>query len=472
MAIEDDVTVVGGGLAGMTAALAAAREGADVRLLSHKDSTLKSASGLVDVLGYDANGNLLAEPFEAISDLHESHPYQTVGVPTLREALALFDEVVGDLYRGGHTDRNALLPTHGGTVKPTARYPASAAAGVASDDRPVLLVGFETVTDFDAALAADHLRAAGVPFEVRGATVRFPGEFRADAARTRLADALDANERLELPSDSRGYTESLPAREALAEVTKDHLRGVSGSEATGGSSGLRSDGEERVGFPALLGQHAPDEVRADLEAELGAAVFEVPMGPPSIPGMRLEGALRRACREAGVRFTTGNPVVGFDPAETGDSGRIGAVRVERNGAVLPFHADQFVLATGGLVGKGVASDRDGVREPIFDCHVPHPADRYDWFEDDAFGDHPFARFGVETDGQLRPLDADGDPEFPNLRAAGAVLGGYDFAAEKSGAGVSLATGLAAGRTAAEAVEAAQGTGEVEGIEETEEVEKP
>ena len=462
MAIEDDVTVIGGGLAGMTAALAAAREGAAVRLLSHKDSTLKSASGLVDVLGYDLEGvdgdgnhTPLADPFDAIPDLPDSHPYRTVGLPTIREALALFDEAVGDRYRGGHTDRNALLPTHGGTVKPTARYPASATAGVASDDRPALLVCFETVTDFDASLAADHLRAAEVPFEVRGETVRFPGEFRADAARTRLADALDANERLELPSDSRGYAESLPAREALAEVTKDHLRD-----------------EERVGFPALLGQHAPDEVRADLEAELDAAVFEVPMGPPSIPGMRLEGALRRACREAGVRFTTGNPVVGFDPAETGDSGRIGAVRVERNGAVLPFHADQFVLATGGLVGKGVASDRDGVREPIFDCHVPHPADRYDWFEDDAFGDHPFARFGVETDGQLRPLDADGDPEFPNLRAAGAVLGGYDFAAEKSGAGVSLATGLAAGRTAAEAVEAAQGAGEVDGIEETEEVEKP
>ena len=52
MAIEDDVTVIGGGIAGMSAALAAARDGAEVRLLSHKDSTLRSASGLVDVLGY------------------------------------------------------------------------------------------------------------------------------------------------------------------------------------------------------------------------------------------------------------------------------------------------------------------------------------------------------------------------------------------------------------------------------------
>ncbi|UPV74278.1 glycerol-3-phosphate dehydrogenase subunit GlpB [Halorussus limi] len=435
MAIEDDVTVVGGGIAGMTAALAAAREGVDVRLLSHKDSTLKSASGLVDVLGYlpesDGEGPL-SDPFEAIPQLPDAHPYRTVGVEGVREALAVFDGVVGDRYRGDHTDRNALVPTHGGAVKPTARYPASAAAGLASDDRSALLVGFETVTDFDAPLAADHLESAGVPFAARGATISFPGDFRVDAKITRFADALDADERVAVQGD--GYTTELPVREALAEAVKPHLRGA-----------------ERVGFPALLGQHRPDEVRESLEAELGAAVFEVPMGPPSIPGMRLEGALTGACREAGVRFTTGNPVVDYEEGGRAGSEDIAAVRVERNGAAIPFHADQFVLATGGLVGKGIDSDREGVAEPIFDCHVPHSGDRYDWFADAAFGDHPFARFGVETDDDLRPLDRRGDVEFPNLRAAGAVLGGHDFAAEKSGAGVSLATGVAAGRSAAKEV---------------------
>ncbi len=425
MAIEDDVLVIGGGLAGVAAALTA-NEDAQVRLISHKQSTLRHASGLVDVLGYtpEREGPLV-DPFDALADLPEGHPYERVGIDAVRSGLALFDDIVGDAYAGGHTDRNALVPTHGGTVKPTARYPRAAAAGLASDERDALLVGFESMTDFDAPLAAEHLTAAGVPFEARGVTIPFPGDFRADAKVTRYAHALDRNEEL----DGNDGGPGTPARRALAEAVKPHL-----------------DDQERVGFPAVLGDDDPSGIRSSIERALGVDVFEVPMGPPSLPGLRLEDRLYAALEDAGVRVATGNPAV--DVAT--EDGRVRAVYVDRTGRRVPYHADQFVLASGGLVGKGIDSDRETVREPVFDCHVPHPTDRYDWFEDDAFGDHPFARFGVDVDHDLRPLAADGTPEYENLRAAGSVLGGYDFAAEKSGSGVSLATGYAAGRAAGEA----------------------
>jgi glycerol-3-phosphate dehydrogenase subunit B len=443
MAVEDDVLVVGGGLAGLAAGIAAARAGAGVRVVSGAESTLRQASGLVDVLGYppgDATGNdggsgadrgsdvegsvptgPLVDPFGAVADLHDAHPYATVGVEAVRAGLALFDEAV-EGYAGDHTERNALVPTHGGTVKPTARYPESTAAGLASDDRDVLLVGFEAVPDFDAPLAAAHLAATGVPFDVRGATIAFPGGFREDAKLTRYAHALDEDEPLTVEGDS------LRAREALAEAVKPHV----GAEA-------------RVGFPALLGHDDPATVRADLADALGAAVFEVPMGPPSLPGMRLAEQLAGALREAGGRLVAGVPAVDYDAA----AGRVETVYLDRNGAQVPHSAGAVVLATGGLVGEGVSADRESVREPLFGCHVPQPDDRYDWFAGDAFGDHPFARFGVRVDGDCRPLDAGGDPEFANLHAAGSVIGGYDFAAECSGAGVSLATGRLAGERAAE-----------------------
>jgi glycerol-3-phosphate dehydrogenase subunit B len=423
MAIESEVLVVGGGLAGLTSALSAVRAGADVRLVSYKQSTLRHASGLVDILGYTPDGEgPHVDPFEAIPSLPSEHPYRTVGVETVREALALFDEVVPD-YRGGHTDRNALLPTHGGTIKPTARYPAGASAGLASDRRDALLVGFESTTDFDAEHAAAHLESAGVPFDVRGVTIRFPGDLQADAKVTRYAKLLDTD------ADVSVRNRDQPVREALAARVNTH-----------------HEGEARVGFPAVLGDDHDAAVRATLEERIGADVFEVPSGPPSLPGLRLEDALFAALEETSASIETGNPVVDYD----GD-GRVETVYVEKHGARIPNSADQYVLATGGLVGKGVESDRESVYEPIFDCHVPHETDRYEWFETEVFGDHEFAAFGLRTDEDLRPTGADGAVEFANLRAAGSVLGGYDFAAEKSGSGVSIATGYAAGRAAAEEV---------------------
>jgi glycerol-3-phosphate dehydrogenase subunit B len=421
------VTVVGGGIAGSMAALSAAREGARVRLVADGDSSLAAASGLIDVLGYMPDGEgPLADPFEAIPDLPDGHPYRTVGVEAVREGLALFDEVAGDRYVGDGTERNALVPTQLGNLKPTARYPATVAPGVASREETVLLVGFEQLTAFDAVLAGDRLDEA-VPYLVWGQSLSFPGEVGPDPAATDLAAMLEADERV-ATDDGEEYVRDELARELAIRVNQ----------------------EPRVGLPAVLGYDDAAGIREGLGVAVGADVFEVPMGPPSVLGRRLDRLLREALADAGVervdaRVTaprtedgtiTGLALAGDGPGDGADAG----------GDTLDTEA--VVLATGGLVGRGLESDRRAVREPAFGCHVPHPEDRYDWFDDDALGDHPFAAFGVDTDAGLRPLDARGEPEYRNLRAAGATLGGYDFAAEKSGAGVSIATGHAAGRLAA------------------------
>ncbi len=418
MPIRDDVVVVGGGIAGSMAALAAADSGAQVRLVSHKKSTLRQASGLVDVLGAVDDDAPISDPFAAVDRLPDDHPYRIVGVEGVREGLRRFDDVVGDEYLGSHTDRNALVPTHGGTIKPTARYPVSVAPGLASAAEDTMIVGFRGLTDFDPVAAADHLAAAGVPFDVDGAVVDFPIRFRDDARTTRFAQALDKDQD--------------DVRDRLAEAVAAEL-----------------DGHDRVGFPAMLGDDHGSAVRSHLEDRLGAAVFQIPTGPPSLLGMQLEDLLIDALERARVRLSTGNPAVGYET----DDGELTAVTVDRRGQQVPYHADEFVLATGGLVGKGIDSDRESVVEPLFDCHVPHPTDRYEWSEPEAFGDHAFARFGVVPDDDLRPTDAGGDPHFPNLRAAGGVVGGADVAREKPAAGVSIATGTCAGRRAGE--EAAQ-----------------
>lgn len=461
MAISSEVLVVGGGLAGVTAALSAARAGADVRLVSHKASTLRQASGLIDALGYVPPGSAadapeqgetaqqrdtagatdggvaseptvrpLQSPYDGIERLRADHPLSVVGADALRAGLALFDDVTDGLYRGGHTERNALVPTVGGTVKPTARYPAAVAPGVASDDRPTLIVGLRSLTNYDGRVVAEGLRDAGVPFPVTGVEVSFATDFAVDASLTRLATALDRDEPL------AGDGDPTPAREALAAAVAPHLDSVGAADETAA----------RVGFPAFLGDDHPAEVRAAVAERLGLDVFELPGTPPSLPGMRLEDRLYEALDAAGVRFESGNPVV--DVVREADSDRIDHVLVERKHQRVPYAAESYVLATGGLVGKGVESDRETVTEPAFGCHVPHPDDRYDWFVDEPFGDQPYARFGVTTDDRLRPLGPDETVQYPNVHVAGATLGGADTARENAASGVSLATGYAAGRLAA------------------------
>jgi anaerobic glycerol-3-phosphate dehydrogenase len=59
------------------------------------------------------------------------------------------------------------------------------------------------------------------------------------------------------------------------------------------------------------------------------------------------------------------------------------------------------------------------------------------------------RSGLRTDAELRPLDEEGQVPYSNLYAAGAVLGGYDYAGP-CGFGVPILTGWLAGRWAAKA----------------------
>ena len=423
MAIEEDVIVIGGGLAGSMAALEAADSNASVRLITHKKSTLRHASGLIDVLGYLDKEEPVADPLAAISELPADHPYSIAGEAGVRDGLARFDAAVGDSYQGAHTENNALLPTFGGAIKPTARYPDAAAAGLASDSRDMLIVGFEELTEYNAGMLADHLDEADVPFAVDGVELNFPGEYANDSRVTRFAKRLDTDEAV----DHDGRT--VGARQALAEAVNPHIGDA-----------------ERVGFPAFLGDDHAADVRADLERELGAAVFEIPMGPPSFPGMRLADRLKEAIDDAKVRLSAGNPVIDYEV----DGDEITAVIVDSKGREVPYHAEEFILATGGLVGKGIDSERDGtVTEPIFDCHIPHSDDRYDWFEEEAFGNQPFAHFGVRIDEGMRPLDANGDPEFTNLRAAGGVVGGTDPVSENSQSGISLTTAVVAGQRARE-----------------------
>jgi len=460
-----DVLVVGGGIAGCVAALAAARERptAAVELLVTVDDRFDRHSGTIDILGYPARTDETARgttdapgehttpgsnrpvvrPLDAIEELPETHPYRRLGRDRLRAALALFDDELD--YQGN--EHNALVVTHTGRVRPTARYPPGMAAGLASRNEPMGLVGIEQAPDLDAALVADRLDEC-LPYDVAGTTVEFPGTVTEYPSGPTLARALDGDtsggdDRLD--DDPAGDSDD-PGSDGAAATSDGAAATSDGAAADSPGESVRErfvervrselGVEPRVGFPAVLGEADHAAVRRDLEEATHAHVFEVPIGPPSIPGRRLESGLHGALSDAGVTVTHGE-VTGFEAAD----GAIERVSLADGGR----RVESVVLATGDLAGPGLVADRAGVHEPVFGCHVDHPDDRADWTAPAFLGEHPFARFGVAVDDDLRPVDGSGRPEYDNLRAAGTVLGGVDYAAQHSADGIALVTGYAAGR---------------------------
>ena len=115
--------------------------------------------------------------------------------------------------------------------------------------------------------------------------------------------------------------------------------------------------------------------------------------------------------------------------------RVG-LREERRGA------DWVVLATGGFASGGLELDsRWAARETALGlplAGVPGPGEER--FRPGYFEDHPMGRAGVAVDRELRPVDAAGERVLGNVLVAGATLAGAEPWREKSGDGLSLATG--------------------------------
>jgi glycerol-3-phosphate dehydrogenase subunit B len=396
-----DAVVIGAGTAGLTAATRLAESGARVCVVAKGVGSTHLAPGLVDVLGYapervEAPGDALG----AFAEAHRGHPYAALGVGAVGDALAWFGERVergplpGYRYVGG-LERNHVLPTAVGTLRPSALVPETMAAGDAADESPMCIVGSRILRDFHAALCADNLATIG---PARAVEVDLEVD-RADANALGLARVFDDSAR----------------RAAFAGALASRLRPG-----------------ERVGLPAVLGISDPHAAWDDLQRRLDRPVFEIPTLPPSVPGMRLFEILRHALRAAGGRLVLGSAVV--EAEREGD--RVTVVRAHASGRDVRYHARWFVVATGGFGSGALELGSDWVaRDTVLGLALrgaPAPAEPR--FVADYFAEQPMARVGVAVDGDLR---AEGTA---NVLVAGAALPGAIPWKEGSGEGIALATG--------------------------------
>lgn len=403
-----DAVVLGAGVAGLTAAARLAEGGAKVCVLAKGMGSTHLAPGTIDVLGYAPER--VEELAGALPDFiaaHPEHPYALLGADAIAPALEWFTAKVeqgpqpGYRYTGA-LERNHLLPTAVGAIRPSALVPETMAAGDVRERSPVCAVGLRALRDFYPSLCAGNLERSG--FAARGI------ELDLDVGRPE-ANALGLARRFDDPAFRGAFAARLVPR-------------------------LRSG--ERVAVPAILGLKDPHGAWRDLEQRLGRPVFEIPTLPPSASGMRVYNALLAALRAAGGRIVIGAEVLGVDR----EGERVSALRAHTSGHDTVYGARWVVLATGGLHSGAIALSSDwSAREAVAGLPLQGmPGDGEPRFLADYFGEQPMARVGIAVDSSLL---AEGTE---NLFVAGAALPGAEPWREGSGEGIALASGNSAAQS--------------------------
>lgn len=416
-----DLLIIGSGLSGLFAGCLAARRGKKTLIIARGIGGTHVGTGTIGIASGDPStlNTLLSTP---------EHPYSLVGRKALKAAIEQLKAICveGGYSLHGEIGKNITLPTAAGGTRQTCLISDTMCAGDLNRRGPIALANLPGFRDFSAALAAANLSHVTLS---REAAKSLSGTNANGAGVQTIALPLPHP-----PTHRDSYATDLALLFDLPGYR---------DEVIAAWKPLLADAPKRIGLPAVLGLEHAVEAKRHLDSALGVELFEIPILPPSVPGMRLFNLLRDDFQNHGGRLIIG-PVV---------SGRIengrAAVAADMNGRLKEDGADTVILATGGFLNGGLVAEFDGkTRESVFNLPVPTPTRRSAWTSEVLLGPHPFARFGVRVNKNMQPLDANGKPAASNLRAIGSIIGGADRLNEGSREGIELATAWRAVETVA------------------------
>ena len=406
-----DVVVIGAGLAGLAAAIKAADSGLSVTLVTKGVGGIQLGTGTVDILGYRPEP--VEAPLEALEGhvaSRPTHPYSHVTPDFVGASVAWLRDLVGSDVLIGDETRNVRIPTGVGALRPTCLIPPSMEAGIPQAGARYAIVGLTRFKDFYPGLVAENLTRQNGP---DGAPIKAPCPVR------RLCRA-------------RGEVDSTGTNHARSLDHEDNRTRLAGQIRP-----LLEDGEI-VGLPAVLGLDDANAWR-DLADKLGHPVFEIPIQPPSVPGMRLNALL--------TRIASDKCRVSSDPRsrpctrQTDESAQSNTPARDAPPSWKPDPSSWPPAASNPAPSTWTPTAP--CERPSAGCPSWAPPDSSCTPTSGGAGPAPSSWPGLAVDDNMRVLNEEGAPVCPNLYAAGGNLAGATRWREKSGEGIALASALAA-----------------------------
>jgi glycerol-3-phosphate dehydrogenase subunit B len=396
-----DTIIIGGGLSGLTAGIELSRKGQKCLIVSSGQSALHFFSGSFELYGMDA------DPFKAMESLSPQHPYSMIGMEKVRvlaDGVKPFFKEMG-IELKGEDGLNHWRVTPLGLTKPawlTLDEYASIPSHGQIPWKKVAILNIDGFLDFHASYIAAGLEARGVETVVKGITMpelkklrQNPTEMRsANISKTLVRDSINT----------------------LAARINEHVKDV-----------------DAVLMPAVVGLTGCSDV-VRLKEMVDRPLHFIATLPPSVPGIRLQMMLKKHFQKVGGTYMLGDSVTGGGFA----NGRLNYITTQNHSDVR-FEADNFIIATGSFFSKGLVSDINGVREPIFGLDVNSADERSDWYKRNFFEAQPYMNFGVATDSSFHA--AINGAVVENLYAVGSVIGGCNSIKEGCGAGVAILSSL-------------------------------
>ncbi len=408
-----DTIIIGGGLAGLICGIRLQQSGQRCAIISTGQSALHFSSGSFDLLGYSPDGHELVHPLEGIENLNEDHPYRQLDIEVIERYLSEIPQMFkssGINLQGSSSNHYRITPTGG--IKNTWLTLDDFHVFDARDKFPwekALVVNFDGFLDFYPQFIVDAFESHGVKTYFKSISLPVLDKIRENSTEMRSANI------------ARVF-ESPEHLDRMIEIL-----------------GILDIDSEVIVMPAVFGLDS-DKPLNYLKSKLSKPLCLIPTSFPSVPGIRTQQQLIQHFTAQGGTHLLGDSVVS---AILDDDNRVITIKTLNQGEVN-FVANDYILATGSFINKGLIASPDSVVEPLFNIDVDYDMDRNNWYDKNFFNPQPYMNFGVKTDKDYRAMRA--GKRIDNLYAIGSILSGSNMLQEGCGAGVSLLTAFKVGDT--------------------------